>query len=85
MGLLVDVLPQNNHLHTLLCTGSGMTEGFVRNRLRPAVQANASLRKLVLIGEDDDDDEEDDDEAQPATLLELQDLVAARGAAGASQ
>jgi hypothetical protein len=86
MGMLVDALPQNNHLRTLKCAGNDMTEGFIRNRLLPAVQANASLRKLILMDDyDDDKDDDDDDPAQPATLLELQDLVAARGAAGVPQ
>jgi hypothetical protein len=88
MGLLVDVLPQNNHLRTLLCGGNDMTEGFMRNRLLPAVQANASLRKLTLIDnedEDEDEDEDDDEAAHPAIMHELQELVAARGEAGAPQ
>jgi hypothetical protein len=65
MGLLIDVLPQNNHLHTLACACNNMTEEFMRNRLRPAVQANLSLRKLTLI------DEDHDEAAQPAIMLEL--------------
>jgi hypothetical protein len=91
MGLLVDALPQNNHLRMLVCAGGiGMTEGFMRNRLLPAVQANTSLRNLVLIDEYDDegygdDENEDDETVQPAILRELQDLVAARGAAEAPQ
>ncbi len=87
MGLLVDMLPQNNHLRTLLCGGNDMTEGFMRNRLLPAVQANASLRKLVLIDDeqDEDEDEDEDETARLAVMLELQDLVAARRGAGAPQ
>jgi hypothetical protein len=79
MGLLVDMLPQNNHLHTLKCAGNEITEVFMRNRLLPAVQANASLRKLKLI------DEDDDEAAHPAIVRELQELVAARVAAEAPQ
>jgi hypothetical protein len=79
VGLLADVLMHNSHLRTLKCAGNDMTEEFMRNRLRPAVQANASLHKLILA---------DDEAAHPAHLaimLELQDLVAARAAAGAPQ
>jgi hypothetical protein len=72
MRLLADALPHNNHLHTLVCGRNFMTEGFMRNRLRPAVQANASLRKLVLI------DFTDDEAAHPAIVRELHELVAAR-------
>jgi hypothetical protein len=83
MGLLVDALARNNHLRTLECAGNEITEGFMRNRLRPAVQANAALRKLILI--DDEEEDDDDETAHPAIMLELQDLVAARGGAGAPQ
>jgi hypothetical protein len=79
LGLLVDMLPQNNNLHTLKCAGNEITEVFMRNRLLPAVQANASLRKLKLI------DEDDDEAAHPAIVRELQELVAARVAAEAPQ
>jgi hypothetical protein len=80
LGLLVDALPQNNHLRMLVCERNEITEGFVRNRLRPAVQANASLRKLVLFREPNNPGEE-----PPAVMRELQELVAARGEAGAPQ
>jgi hypothetical protein len=83
MSLLVDALPQNNYLRTLACAGNDMTEGFVHDRLRPAVQANASLRKLILINDDEDEDEDEDETA--AIMLELQDLVAAREAVGVPQ
>jgi hypothetical protein len=113
LGLVADALPQNTYLHTLMLLRNHITEGFVRGRLLPAVQANTSLRNVVLFfddynndNDDDDDDEyyesdsddEDDDEyetdsdddgdtviASAAIMRELQDLVAARGAAGAPQ
>ncbi len=58
-GLLMDALPQNTHLHTLHCADNDITEDFVRNRVRPAVQANTSLHKLILA---------DDEAAHPAHL-----------------
>jgi hypothetical protein len=61
-----------------------MSEAFLRERLRPALHANLSLRKVILIkrDEDDDDDEEEEVEEEHADILrELQDMVAARTAA----
>jgi hypothetical protein len=81
MRLLVDALPHNTHLHTLECAGNAMTQGFMRNRVRPAVQANASLRKLIILT----DDEAEHPTPVMAIMRELQDMVAARGAAGAPQ
>jgi hypothetical protein len=78
MGPLVDALPHNTHLHTLECGKNYITEDFARDRLLPALQANASLRKLALF---DEFGEEDDLDDSPAILYELQDLVAARAAA----
>jgi hypothetical protein len=74
LGPLVDALPHNTHLHTLACADNDITEALARERLLPALQANASLRKLVLVG-------------TPVyttyapILHELQDMVAARAAA----
>jgi hypothetical protein len=70
----------NSHLRTLKCAGNDMTEEFMRKRLRPAVQANSSLHKLILT-----DDEMVHPAPDMAIMLELQDLVAARGGAGAQQ
>jgi hypothetical protein len=50
MGALVDALPHNTHLHTLLCAGNDMSEAFVRDRLLPAVRAD-----LECSYEDEDD------------------------------
>jgi hypothetical protein len=44
---LYDALPRNTHLRTLSCSDNYVTHGFVRERLLPAVRANASLHKLV--------------------------------------
>jgi hypothetical protein len=77
MAALVDALPHNTHLRTLKCAYNDLTEAFARNRLLPALQANASLRKLDLgIAE-----ELEEGGVQLATLRELQDMVAARAAA----
>jgi hypothetical protein len=46
MGALVDALARNTHLRTLLCAGNAISEDFARNRLRPAVEMNDSLRNL---------------------------------------
>jgi hypothetical protein len=48
LGLLVDALPHNTHLRTLDCGLNGMSEAFARDRLLPAVRANASLRTLTV-------------------------------------
>ncbi len=78
LGPLLDALAHNTHLHTLVCNGNAITEDFAHDRMLPAVQANASLRKLVLINESEEDDLAD----SPAQLLYgLQELVAARAAA----
>jgi Ran GTPase-activating protein (RanGAP) involved in mRNA processing and transport len=75
LGPLVDALPHNTHLRTLECHNNGITEAFARERLLPALQANASLRELTLI------DTFVDSGTHPAILRELQDMVAARAAA----
>jgi hypothetical protein len=58
---LVDALPGLTRLRTLTCYGGGeaflvgedeLSEAFIRDRLLPAVRANASLRELALVGED---------------------------------
>jgi hypothetical protein len=49
LGPLVDALPRNTHLRMLMMAdeeGQGMSEAFARDRLLPAVRANASLRVL---------------------------------------
>ena len=43
---LVDALPGNTHLTTLLIDECGMSDGFARVQLLAAVRANASLRDL---------------------------------------
>jgi hypothetical protein len=74
MGLLLDALPHNTHLRTLECEDNDITEAFARERMLPALQANASLREVTLIGKGDQ-------RRHPAILRELQDMVAARAAA----
>jgi hypothetical protein len=46
LGPLVDALPRNTHLRSLVIAGNGITEAFAAQRLLPAVRANASLREL---------------------------------------
>jgi hypothetical protein len=48
LGPLVDALRANTRLRTLTCHDNGLSEAFVRDRLLPAVHANASLRVLTL-------------------------------------
>jgi hypothetical protein len=71
LGPLVDALPRNTRLHTLICHDDELgfeelTEPFVRDRLLPAVRANTGLRQLDL------------GELQWASALEAQVLVARR-------
>jgi hypothetical protein len=47
LGPLVDALPHNTHLRTLICRGNGASDAFARERLLPAVRANTSLRRLT--------------------------------------
>jgi hypothetical protein len=47
LGPLVDALAGNTHLRELDIGHNGVSEGFVRDRLLPAVRANASLTRLV--------------------------------------
>jgi hypothetical protein len=46
LGPLVDALPANTHLRTLSASLNGISEGFARERLLPAVRANSGLREL---------------------------------------
>jgi hypothetical protein len=48
LGPLVDALPANTHLHTLLLSTVIASAAFLRNRLLPAVRANTSLRHLGI-------------------------------------
>jgi bacterioferritin-associated ferredoxin len=47
LGPLVDALPANAHLRVLHCRFNGLSEAFKRERLLPAVRANAWLEALV--------------------------------------
>jgi hypothetical protein len=38
MGPLVDTLPRNMYLQMLYCSGNGMSDAFVRERLLPALR-----------------------------------------------
>jgi hypothetical protein len=78
MGLLLDALPHNTHLHTLWCWNNGITGGFARERVLPAVQANLSLQELVFFSAHEEDQ-------WPAIARAVRDLVAARAAAAAPQ
>jgi hypothetical protein len=53
LGPLFDVLPGNTHLRKLDCASNELSDAFVRERLLPAVRANASLRKLFMESESD--------------------------------
>jgi hypothetical protein len=48
LGPLVDALPANTHLHTLLLGEVTATAAFLRERLLPAVRANTSLKRLAI-------------------------------------
>ena len=72
MGLLCDALPYNHHLRELNIQFNRVPAGLMRDRLLPAVRANASLRTLgaahrYLV-----------DEADMAAAREAEALVAAR-------
>jgi hypothetical protein len=69
LGPLVDALPLNTHLRTVNLGHVCCTDEFARDRLLPAVRANASLRHLSVQGND--------------FLREAAALVAARNAAAA--
>jgi hypothetical protein len=43
---LLEALPQNTHLRTLIVAGNNMSEAFAHDVLLPAVRANSGLRKL---------------------------------------
>ena len=46
LGPIFDALPQSCCIYTLLCSDSGMSDVFARERLLPAVRACASLQTL---------------------------------------
>jgi hypothetical protein len=50
LGLLLNALPLNTHLHTLNLDNIGWTNDFARDRLLPAVRANTSLQNLSVDG-----------------------------------
>jgi hypothetical protein len=79
---LVAALPHNTHLSTLQCGLNDILEApLTHERLPSALQANASLRELELVN---DDEPHIVDAVYPEFLYELQDMVAARGAAAAT-
>jgi hypothetical protein len=47
LGPLVDSLPANTHLRVLKCGRNELSEAFMRDRLLPAVRANAWLQATV--------------------------------------
>ncbi len=53
MGPLIDALPLNTHLRTLIIVYACITEAFTAQRLLPAVRANASLRELTAFEDED--------------------------------
>jgi hypothetical protein len=46
LGPVLDALPSNTHLRKLNCERNALSDACVRERLLPAVRANAALRKL---------------------------------------
>jgi hypothetical protein len=54
MRPVVEALRHNTHLRTLDCSGNELTEAFARDKLLPAVRANAGLRKLVAAVAEDE-------------------------------
>jgi hypothetical protein len=50
MGPVVEALRHNTHLTKLDCRDNDTSEDFTRDRLLPAVRANATLRKLFARG-----------------------------------
>jgi Ran GTPase-activating protein (RanGAP) involved in mRNA processing and transport len=57
LGALVDALPLNTHLRTLLLAYNNCTKAFTRDRLLPAVRANTSLQYLTAVGYEEADDD----------------------------
>jgi hypothetical protein len=47
MRPLMEALPHNTHLASLLCMGNGTSAAFARDVLLPSVRANTSLRALI--------------------------------------
>ncbi len=87
-GPLVDALPHNTHLRTLLLTGNNLTPEFGHGRLLPAVRANTSLRQLSACNNEEQYDDSDSFEIEWQRMneryaLEAEALVAARAAARA--
>jgi hypothetical protein len=70
---LVNALPRNARLRELDIKNNGMSDAFARERLLPAVRANRSLRKLVVV-------DEQEGRAPPYTGHEAVALVDARSA-----
>jgi hypothetical protein len=84
-GALVDALPHNTHLRTLLLTGNNLTPEFGHGRLLPAVRANSSLQHLIACNNEEQYDDSDDFEIEWRRMkeryaLEAEALVAARAA-----
>lgn len=65
---IVEALPLNRHLRTLMCHGNGMSEAFAREQLLPAVRANTTLRALHCV-----------DNEQPMSGAEAEEIVRRRG------
>jgi hypothetical protein len=74
IGPLVDALAVNTHMRKLVCSGNDMSDAFALERLQPALLANNSLRRLMLVADDVAN------AASPA-LRQLEQLVTERAAA----
>jgi Leucine-rich repeat (LRR) protein len=55
MRPVVEALRHNTHLTKLNCTNNDLSEAFARERLLPAVRANAGLHELAAAADQDDE------------------------------
>jgi hypothetical protein len=80
LGPLVDALAANTHLRVLHCADNDMSDEFALQRLRPALLANTSLRKMTLVAAAAAAEEGGGDVVVSPVLRQLEALVAERAA-----
>lgn len=78
LSWLLEALPQNTHLRTLLWDWYGISEALVNDVLLPAVRANTGLRRFERQNYPDQLAQEQAQQTQRAGVLEAQELVAQR-------
>jgi hypothetical protein len=78
LSWLLEALPQNTHLRTLLWGWYGISEALVNDVLLPAVRANTGLRRFERQIYPYQLAQEQDQQTQRAGVLEAQELVAQR-------